>query len=318
MTNVKFIQKDTGNSRVIHLYSDGGCRSTAKKGETIKDTDKCAYAFFLKQGGNEKLDGWAGYGKTNNAMEISGLLNGLKAIKNKNVPVIAYLDSAYVVNTIEKKWYEKWERDGWTKKGGLKNAELWKELINLIRQFPFFSIEKVKGHSDDKYNNLVDEHLNELMDGLSDVPPVDVNPPEKTLMEEVIENNAWRKPNMKNQYFNENVSNNEPVITIHAQRAFDNRQKMVMVPEVLQKMLYEDLSNNIAKEMSKYINIEESQFGDNTVYRTTVNILNNTNVRYTPADKVEKAKHLLDILANDPELNPSHIIIIKEIERILS
>ena len=50
---------------IIHLYSDGGCRSTAKKGETIKETDKSAYAFFLKQGGNEKLDGKASYGKTN-------------------------------------------------------------------------------------------------------------------------------------------------------------------------------------------------------------------------------------------------------------
>lgn len=166
----KFLPKNNNiENKIVHIYTDGGCRSTAKKGETIKETDKCAFAFFLKQGGHEKLDGWAGYGKTNNAMEISGLLYALKAMKRTDFPIRAHLDSAYVVNTIEKKWYENWERNGWTKKGGLANAELWKELIYQIRRFPFFEIVKVKGHSDDEYNNLVDEHLNSLMDELETI-----------------------------------------------------------------------------------------------------------------------------------------------------
>ena len=166
MEEIKFSTKTHSENKIIHLYSDGGCRSTAKKGETIKETDKCAYAFFLKHGGNEKLDGSAGYGKTNNAMEITALLMGLKAIKRTDIPIVAYLDSAYVVNCIENGWYKKWENDGWTKKGGLKNAELWKSLIEEIRKFPFFSIKKVKGHANDDLNNLVDKHLNKLMDEL--------------------------------------------------------------------------------------------------------------------------------------------------------
>lgn len=161
------IKNDHKNDQVIHLYSDGGCRSTAKKGEKIKETDKCAYAFFLKQGGNEKLDGWAGYGQTNNAMEISALLNALRAIKRPELPVIAYLDSAYVVNCLQNNWWDKWERNNWDKKGGLKNAELWKALKKELERFPFFRIEKVKGHSGLKdYNDLVDTHLNKLMDEL--------------------------------------------------------------------------------------------------------------------------------------------------------
>lgn len=163
----KVVSHTKNENKIIHVYTDGGCRSTAKKGEKIKPTDKSAYAYFLKQGGHEKLDGKAFYGKTNNAMEITSLLEALKSIKRIDFPVKAYLDSAYVVNTIENKWYVKWELNGWTKKGGLANAELWKELIFQIRRFPFFSIEKVKGHSNDVYNNLVDEHLNKLMDELS-------------------------------------------------------------------------------------------------------------------------------------------------------
>lgn len=169
MENIKFSTKPQTENRVIHLYSDGGCRSSAKKGEKIKKTDKSAYAYFLKLGGLEKLDGGAFYGKTNNAMEIKGLIMGLKAIKRPDIPVIAHLDSAYVVNCIENGWYKKWENNGWTKKGGLANAELWKELIEEIRRFPFFSIKKVKGHSGDRWNELVDRHLNKLMDELEDI-----------------------------------------------------------------------------------------------------------------------------------------------------
>ncbi len=155
---------------IIHLYSDGGCRSTAKKGETIKETDKSAYAFFLKQGGNEKLDGKASYGKTNNNQEIMGLLMGLRAIKRPEFPVVAYLDSAYVVNCLQAGWWKKWKANGWTKKGGLANAKEWKELIEELERFPFFRIEKVKGHSGfADYNDLVDKHLNKLMDELPEI-----------------------------------------------------------------------------------------------------------------------------------------------------
>lgn len=152
----------------IHLYTDGGCRSTAKKGEKIDDTMKSAYAFFLKQGGHEKLDGAASYGKTNNNQEITGLLMGLRAIKRTDFPVVAYLDSAYVVNTIKYNWWDKWERNNWDKQGGLKNKEEWKALKKELERFPFFRIEKVKGHNNVEYNELVDKHLNKLMDELPD------------------------------------------------------------------------------------------------------------------------------------------------------
>ena len=166
----KFTPKKTTNEDlVIHIYTDGGCRSTAKKGEKIKETDKAAYAFFLKQGGHEKLDGKAFYGKTNNSMEISALLEALKAINTEKYPIRAYLDSAYVVNTLENKWYETWEKNNWDKKGGLANAELWKELVGQVRRFPFFQIVKVKGHSSDELNNLVDKHVNDLMDALPNI-----------------------------------------------------------------------------------------------------------------------------------------------------
>lgn len=167
MENVKFSATKTNNDKkIVYMYTDGGCRINAQKGEKVKETDKCAYAFFLKQGGHEKLDGYASYGETNGAMEIKAVLMGLRAIKIKNIPVEIYSDSAYVVNTLNNKWYIKWESNGWDKKGGLANSQLWKELIEEYRKFPFISVNKVKGHSTNKWNNLVDAHLNKLMDEL--------------------------------------------------------------------------------------------------------------------------------------------------------
>lgn len=152
---------------IVEIWTDGGCRSTAKKGETIKPTDRCAYAYFMKFGGQEKLGGAAGHGYTNNQMEIYAVLKALKSMKKYDVPVKVYSDSAYVVNCINQKWYVKWEKNGWTKKGGLANANLWKSLVDEIRKFPFFSIEKVKGHSGlNDGNDIVDKHLNKLMDEL--------------------------------------------------------------------------------------------------------------------------------------------------------
>ena len=160
---MKFLPK-TEEDKVIHIYTDGGCRSTAKKGEKIKETDKAAYAFFLKQGGHEKLDGKAFYGKTNNSMELMSVLEALKALNRKDLPIRIYSDSAYVVNTIQNGWYIKWRNNGWNKNGGLANRELWIELIKTYESFSFISIEKVKGHNGINGNEIVDKYLNKLMD----------------------------------------------------------------------------------------------------------------------------------------------------------
>lgn len=166
MEEVKFSAKNVDHDKTVHIYTDGGCRSTAKKGETIKETDKSAYAYFLKQGGLEKIGGEATYGKTNNFMEIAAVIAGLKCLKRKDLPVKIYSDSAYVVNTIQNRWYVKWRNNGWDKKGGLANRELWIELIGLYESFPFITFEKVKGHNGIDGNEVVDSYLNKLMDEL--------------------------------------------------------------------------------------------------------------------------------------------------------
>ena len=72
--------------------------------------------------------------------------------------VILYTDSAYLCNCYLNKWYSSWERNGWrnSKKEPVANKDLWEKLIPYFKN-PQITISKVKGHSGNYYNELVDE-----------------------------------------------------------------------------------------------------------------------------------------------------------------
>ena len=69
-----------------------------------------------------------------------------------------YSDSAYVVNAFHNHWIEGWIKKNWVNanKEPVKNKELWQELYDLTKQHEVKFI-KVKGHSDNEYNNRCDE-----------------------------------------------------------------------------------------------------------------------------------------------------------------
>ena len=135
------------NKDVI-IYTDGACSGNPGPGGwgTIlmyKDTKKEI----------------SGYNKntTNNIMEITAVIEGLKLLKEScNVQI--YSDSAYVVNAFREHWIENWIKKNWqnSKKEPVKNKELWLELYALVKQHKVQFI-KVKGHSDNEFNNRCDE-----------------------------------------------------------------------------------------------------------------------------------------------------------------
>lgn len=149
----------------ISLYVDGASRI---KNNKIDEKTIGAYSYYLSHQGREKSDTVVTQGRTNNYNEIMALYFGLSQLKSRDVSIIAYSDSAYVVDCIQKGWWKKWERDGWTKEGGLRNAEQWKSLIELIKELKYFEIKKVKGHSNNEGNNFVDFLNNKAMDAFID------------------------------------------------------------------------------------------------------------------------------------------------------
>ncbi len=94
---------------------------------------------------------------TNNIMEITAVIEGLKMLKFE-CEVEIYSDSAYVVNAFNNHWIEGWIKKNWinSSKEPVKNKELWQELYTLTKQHKVKFI-KVKGHSDNEYNNRCDE-----------------------------------------------------------------------------------------------------------------------------------------------------------------
>ena len=94
---------------------------------------------------------------TNNIMEITAVIEGLKQLKFE-CEVEIYSDSAYVVNAFNNGWIYNWMKNNWKTSGKepVKNKELWQELYQLTKRHKVKFI-KLKGHSDNELNNRCDE-----------------------------------------------------------------------------------------------------------------------------------------------------------------
>ncbi len=132
----------------IKLYTDGACSGNPGPG---------GYGAILIYKNIEKNISGGEPLTTNNKMEIMAVIKGLEALKEP-CKVTIYSDSAYVVNAVEKGWLKSWKRSNWRKSDGsmVKNIELWEELIRLMK-FHDTKFVKVKGHSDNEYNNKCDK-----------------------------------------------------------------------------------------------------------------------------------------------------------------
>ena len=132
----------------VTLYCDGACSKNPGPG---------GWGSILIYKGNEKeLSGYCEL-TTNNQMEITAALNGLKALKEP-CKVDIYTDSAYVCNAFLQNWIYGWLKNGWvnSKKEPVKNKELWQELYEMTL-FHNVTWHKVKGHADNVYNNRCDK-----------------------------------------------------------------------------------------------------------------------------------------------------------------
>lgn len=98
---------------------------------------------------------------TNNICELTAILRACEfseLIMDNFEKVIIYSDSAYAINCYEKYWWKAWECNGWVtaSRTPVKNKELWLKLIKYFKDSRFI-FKKVKGHSNNEKNNLVDE-----------------------------------------------------------------------------------------------------------------------------------------------------------------
>jgi ribonuclease HI len=92
---------------------------------------------------------------TNQRMEIMAAAMAVDALEG---PLEVRSDSTYVVNCFKQKWYVKWLANGWknSSKQPVANRDLWEPFINRVLERGDVTFSWVKGHSDDKMNDLVD------------------------------------------------------------------------------------------------------------------------------------------------------------------
>jgi ribonuclease HI len=145
----------------VTIYTDGACRGNGKENAIG------AFGIVFMYNGVEKEVKQAFRNTTNNIMELSAVIQALSMLKEP-CEVKLYSDSAYVINAVNQKWIDNWQRNGWksSTKEPVKNRELWEKLIELIKYHKVQFI-KVKGHSDNPYNNRCDKLANEAMDELT-------------------------------------------------------------------------------------------------------------------------------------------------------
>jgi len=137
----------------IHLYTDGSSRGNPGPG---------GYGAILIWGHHRKEFSQGYRLTTNNRMELMAVIEGLKAIKKRDIPVTVYSDSQYVVNAINKGWLANWIKTNF--RGGKKNSDLWREFHQLSKEFQLRFVW-VKGHADNPLNNRCDELATTAADG---------------------------------------------------------------------------------------------------------------------------------------------------------
>ena len=134
--------------KTVTLYTDGACSGNPGPG---------GWGAILEYMGVEKELSGGEVNTTNNRMELTAVIEGLKALKESCIMEL-YSDSKYVIDGLSKGWAASWQKNGWKKadKKPALNPELWEQLLELTRKHEM-RYHWVKGHADNPYNNRCDE-----------------------------------------------------------------------------------------------------------------------------------------------------------------
>lgn len=134
--------------KTVTLYTDGACSGNPGPG---------GWCAILEYMGTEKVLSGGQRETTNNRMELTAVIEGLRALKEP-CTVELYSDSKYVIDALEKGWALGWRKKGWIKsdKKPALNPDLWEQLLALTEKHQM-RYHWVKGHADNPYNNRCDQ-----------------------------------------------------------------------------------------------------------------------------------------------------------------
>ncbi|MBS7307878.1 MAG: ribonuclease HI [Eubacteriales bacterium] len=134
--------------KLITIYTDGACSGNPGPG---------GFGAILMYNEKSKEISGGEPNTTNNRMELMAAIVALNCLKEP-CEVNLYTDSAYMCNAFLQGWITRWQANGWltAKKKPVENQDLWQQLVALTEKHKV-RFSKVKGHSDNEYNNRCDE-----------------------------------------------------------------------------------------------------------------------------------------------------------------
>lgn len=131
----------------VEIFTDGACSGNPGAG---------GWGAVLRYGTVEKELCGGEDETTNNRMELTAVIEALKALK-RECDVTIYTDSRYVMDGVLQ-WLPNWKRNGWrttNKKSPVKNVDLWQALDPLL-DCHLIKWVWVKGHNGHAENERVD------------------------------------------------------------------------------------------------------------------------------------------------------------------
>lgn len=136
------------NEQAVIIYTDGACSGNPGPG---------GYGAVLMLGDVRREISGGEPETTNNRMELMAAIAALSQLK-RPCNVQLFSDSAYLVGAFANHWIDGWQRNGWknSQKKDVPNRDLWEQLIALTKTHTV-RFAKVKGHSDNEWNNRCDQ-----------------------------------------------------------------------------------------------------------------------------------------------------------------
>ncbi|MBQ5324217.1 MAG: ribonuclease HI [Oscillospiraceae bacterium] len=131
----------------IEMFTDGACKGNPGPG---------GWCAILRYNGVEKVISGGEKDTTNNRMELSAVLFGLRALKEP-CHITLQSDSKYVLDSISKGWVYGWQKKGWKKSDGKPalNVDLWQQLLAEIAKHEMEYVW-IKGHAGHPENERCD------------------------------------------------------------------------------------------------------------------------------------------------------------------
>ncbi|MCD8213751.1 MAG: ribonuclease HI [Campylobacter sp.] len=128
--------------KTVCLFSDGSCLDNPGAG---------GWAYILEFNGVVKKNSGGSKDTTNNQMELTAVIEGLKALKEP-CEVNLFTDSSYVANAING-WLFDWIKKNFK---DIKNVSLWQEYLRVSKPHKV-SANWIKAHNGHPQNEECDE-----------------------------------------------------------------------------------------------------------------------------------------------------------------